>query len=73
MIRYTPEGYCFLQVRGKVRSTMEEIVHKAITDEKADSILGKPAKPTKFDCYKPALKSFSEKCFSFSKVCGNSH
>lgn len=46
---------------------MEEIVHKA-TDETADSILGRPAKPTKFDCYKPVLKSFSEKCFSLSKV-----
>ena len=46
---------------------MEEIVHKA-TDEMADSILGRPAKATKFDCYKPALKSFSEKCFSLSKV-----
>ena len=48
---------------------MEEIVHKALTgEEKADNILGKPANPTKFDCYKPAVKSFSEKCFSFSKV-----
>ena len=73
MIMYTPEGYHFLQMREKVRSTMEEIVRKAVADEKADSILGKPAKPTKFDCYKPALKTFSEKCFSFSKVCENSH
>ena len=53
MIMYTPGGYCFLQLREKVRSTMEEIVPKALTgeEEKMDYILGKPAKPTKFDCY----------------------
>ena len=75
MIMYTPVGYCFLQLREKVRSTMEEIVRKALTgeEEKADHILGKPAEPTKFDCYKLAVKSFSEKCFSFSKVCENSY
>ena len=64
-------GYCFLQLREKVRSTMKKIVRKALNgeEEKADYILGKPTKPTKFDCYKLAVKSFSEKCFSFSKVC----
>ena len=60
-----------LQLREKVRSTMEEIVRKALTgeEEKVDYILGKPAKPTNFDCYKRAVKSFAEKCFCFSKVC----
>ena len=65
------DNYCFLQLREKVRSTMKKIVRKALTGEKEkeDYILGKPAKPTNFDCYKLAVKSFSEKCFSFSKVC----
>ena len=68
-------NYCFLQLREKVRSTMEEIVRKALTseEENADQILGNPAKPTNFDCYKLAVKSFSEKCFTFSKVCQNSY
>ena len=64
----------FLQLRARVRSTMEDIVRKALGGKTgmADSILGKPAKPTKFDCYKPAVRRFAVKCFKFSEVCKSS-
>lgn len=49
---------------------MEDIVHKALGGNMgmADSILGEPAKPTNFDCYQPAVRRFSDKCFNFSEV-----
>ena len=49
---------------------MEEIVHIAVQGKEGikDSILTKPAKPTDFDCYMPAVRSFSDNCFKFSEV-----
>ena len=46
---------------------MEDIVHVAL-EGKSGSILDKVAKVTNFDCYKPAVRSFSENCFKFSEV-----
>ena len=49
---------------------MEEIVHVAVggVDDLKDSIFSKSAKTTDFDCYTPAVRRFSEKCFKLSEV-----
>lgn len=59
-----------MQLRERVRSTMEDIVHVALDGRTGDRdrILTEKAAPTDFACYQAALASFTEKCFKFSEV-----
>ncbi len=57
-----------MQLRQKVRSTMEEIVNKALGGKSGGAVLGSPARPRDFDCYMSAVNSFSENCFDIGKV-----
>ena len=62
----------FLQLREKVRQTVEDIVHVAAggMDELKESIFSKTAKTTDMECYAAAVRRFSEKCFKLSEVSG---